>query len=414
MPPATPFTRRRNVLPRPGASDPLSATQRGAAITYFARVLTRGMKGGTSRVSDIAALSARDDVVVYLNGAYVPGSAARVGVMTHAISYGTGVFEGIRGYWSPEQQEVFIFRMREHFERMHQSARIMCIDLPHSVDELVEIAVELVRRNHYRENVYIRPFAYKSDEIIGVRLHDLEDHFTMYCLPMGDYISTAGLRCGVSSWRRVDDNMIPARAKVSGAYVNSALAKTDAQRNGFDEAIMLSSEGHVSEGSAENIFVLTGDELVTPPPSENILDGITRRTIMRLAHDKLGKTVRERVIDRTELYVAQEIFLTGTGAQIAPVIEVDHRPVGTGKIGPVAGTLQHLYADVVRGRHPEYGEWLQPCYAGAPATEALATHPAVTRHAGNGKGHNGHNGHNKNGHSSSGHTRAASAAPQSR
>ena len=365
------------------------------------------MKGGTSRVSDIAALSARDDVVVYLNGAFVPGSAARVGIMTHAISYGTGVFEGIRGYWNPEQEEVFIFRAREHFERMHQSCRIMCMDLPYAVDDLVEIAVELVRRNHYRENVYLRPFAYKSDEIIGVRLHDLHDHFTMYCVPQGDYVPTTGLRCGVSSWRRVDDNMIPARAKISGAYVNSALAKTEAQRNGFDEAIMLSSEGHVSEGSAENIFLLIGGELFTPPPSENILDGITRRTIMRLAKDELGMPVRERVIDRTELYVAQEILLTGTGAQIAPVIAVDHRPVGAGKIGPVAGKLQRLYADVVRGRHPEYGEWLRPYYASAHAETALAPHPATNGHAGN--GHDGHNGHSKNGH-----TRAPRAATKSR
>lgn len=357
-------------------------------------------------MADNAALSQRQDVVVFLNGEYLPGSAARVGIMTHALSYGTGVFEGIRGYWNDELGDVFIFRAREHFERMVQSCRIMRINLPYTVDELVEIAVQLVRRNGYRENVYLRPFAYKSDEIIGVRLHDLTDHFTMYCVPMGDYVNTNGMRCGVSSWRRVDDNMIPARAKVSGAYVNSALAKTEAQQNGFDEAIMLSSEGHVSEGSAENLFALIGNDLVTPPPSENILVGITRDTVIKLAQFELEQVVRERVIDRTELYVAQEVILVGTGAQIAPVVEIDHRPVGTGAIGPFGAKLQRLYGDVVRGRRPEYRHWLLSCYARdgqASATTQPADRPASqpVSHA-----HNGHNGHHKDG-GASGRTRTS-------
>ena len=349
-------------------------------------------------MADNVALSQRQDVVVFLNGEYLPGSAARVGVMTHAISYGTGVFEGIRGYWNEDLADVFIFRAREHFERMHQSCRIMNIALPYTVDELVTIAVELVRRNNYRENVYLRPFAYKADEIIGVRLNDLTDHFTMYCVPMGDYVSTAGLRCGVSSWRRVDDNMIPARAKVSGAYVNSALAKTEALQNGFDEAIMLSSEGHVSEGSAENLFAMIGNDLVTPPPSENILLGVTRDTVIKLAHQEFEQVVRERVIDRTELYIAQEVFLTGTGAQIAPVVEIDHRPVGTGSVGPFGGKLQRLYADIVRGRRPEYAHWLQSCYRQTPADPKTPARPLV--HAA-GDGHPTQNGHSKNGHTAS-------------
>jgi branched-chain amino acid aminotransferase len=313
-------------------------------------------------------LSQQDDTIVYLNGQYIPASQAKIGVMSHAVSYGTGVFEGIRGYWNPDANggagETYIFRLREHFERMHRSARIMNITLPHTVDELCAIAVELVRRNGLRENCYIRPFAYKADEMIGVRLHDLHDHFTMYSVPMGDYVATDGLRCGVSSWRRVDDNMIPARAKISGAYVNSAFAKTEAVKNGFDEAIMLTSEGHVSEGSAENIFLLVNNELITPPPSENILLGVTRETIIELARRELDRITRERVIDRTELYVADEIFLTGTGAQIAPVIEVDHRLVGTGTIGPIARQIQGVYHDVVRGKRPEYNAWLTPVFGG--------------------------------------------------
>jgi len=312
-------------------------------------------------------------MTVFLNGEFIPADQARVGVMTHALSYGTGCFEGIRGYWNAEAEELYLFRLREHYERLHDSCRITGITLRYSVDELIEITADLARRNGLRENCYIRPFAYTSDEIIGVRLNELTYHFTMYTMPMGDYISTTGLRCGVSSWRRVDDNMIPARAKIAGAYVNSAFAKTEALQNGFDEAIMLTADGHVSEGSAENIFLRFGDELVTPPPSENILLGVTRDTIMRLAQRELGRVVRERVVDRTELYIADEVFLTGTGAQLAPVVEIDHRPVGNGAIGQMTAELVRLYHEIVRGKHADYRDWLTPAYA---SSHAHATHTA--------------------------------------
>ena len=336
-------------------------------------------------VTNTAALSQRSDMVLFLNGEFIPADQGRVGLMTHALSYGTGCFEGIRAYWNEEAQENYIFRAREHFERLHRSCRITNIQLPYSVDELVEISAELVRRNGFRENCYIRPFAYKADEIIGVKLHSLQDHFTMYAVPMGDYVSTAGLRCGVSSWRRVDDNMIPARAKISGAYVNSAFAKTEALTNGFDEAIMLTSEGHVSEGSAENIFLVFGNELVTPPTTENILPGITRDTVIQIARRELDRITRERVIDRTELYVADEILLTGTGAQIAPVVEVDHRKLGNGQVGPVSRDLQRLYAEVVSGRRSEYMDWCTPVFGGAHTlTTATAAGGAQNGHSANG------------------------------
>lgn len=327
-------------------------------------------------------------MVVFLNGEFIPADQARVGVMTHALSYGTGCFEGIRAYWNEQAQENYIFRTREHFERMHRSCRITNIALPYTVDQLIEIAVELVRRNGFRENCYLRPFAYKADEIIGVKLHDLQDHFTMYAVPMGDYVSTAGLRCGVSSWRRVDDNMIPARAKISGAYVNSAFAKTEALNNGFDEAIMLTSEGHVSEGSAENIFLMLSNELVTPPGTENILPGITRDTLIQLARRELDRITRERVVDRTELYVADEIFLTGTGAQLAPVVEVDHRKVGDGRVGSVTLELQKLYGEVVRGQRAEYMDWCTPVFGAAKkATTTPVAASGHTSHNGNGNAH---------------------------
>jgi branched-chain amino acid aminotransferase len=350
-------------------------------------------------VSNTAALSQRSDMVVFLNGEFIPADQARVGVMTHALSYGTGCFEGIRGYWNENEQETYIFRAREHFERLHRSCRIMNIDLPYSVEYLVEISAELVRRNRLRENCYLRPFAYKSDEIIGVRLHDLHDHFSLFAVPMGDYVSTTGLRAGVSSWRRVDDNMIPARAKISGSYVNSALAKTEALKNGFDEAIMLTAEGHVSEGSAENIFLVIGNQLVTPPETENILPGITRDTIIELARHYMGRATKERVIDRTELYCAEEIVLTGTGAQIAPVIEVDHRPIGNGRVGPITTEIQQLYLRVVRGEEPDFKHWCTPCFGSAPRYAMVGT-PAETKVIGS---HNGHNSHNN------GHTKVAAS-----
>jgi branched-chain amino acid aminotransferase len=337
-------------------------------------------------------------MVVYMNGAFVPANEARVGVMSHALSYGTGCFEGIRGYWNDQTQELYIFRLREHYERLHRSCRIVNIELPYTVDELIAITVDLVRRNNLRENCYIRPFAYKADEIIGVRLNNLEDAFLVYAVPMGDYVATTGLRCGVSSWRRVDDNMIPARAKISGAYMNSAFAKTEALMNGFDEAVMLTSEGHVSEGSAENIFMLINGELVTPSASENILLGITRDTVMQLARRELDRITRERQIDRTELYIADEIFLTGTGAQLAPVIEVDHRPVGTGKVGPLTETFQRTYYEVVRGMRPEYLDWLTPVYAksGTVARGKVAS--------------NGHNSHSNHTSPANGHAKPRSAS----
>lgn len=347
-------------------------------------------------------------MVVFLNGEFVPGEKARIGVLTHGFSYGTGCFEGIRGYWNPEQEEVYLFRARAHYERLHASCRILNIALPYSVDELIEINRELARRNGFRENCYFRPYAYKADEIIGVRLHDLRDDFVMIGQTMGMYVRTDGLRCTVSSWRRVDDNAIPARAKVAGAYVNSALAKTDAQRSGFDEAIMLTAEGHVSEGSAKNIFLVKGRELITPPPSENILLGVTRDTVMQLAERELGLHTHQRIIDRTELYTMDEIFLTGTACEIAPVVEVDHRPVGSGKVGTFSTQIQRLYADVVRGKRPEYSEWNTPVYGEAVALRHAHTGAAALVAGANGK--NGANGHASNGYSASkagstGHTR---------
>ncbi len=307
-----------------------------------------------------------DAKVIFKNGEFIPAEQAVIHVRTHAFSYGTGCFEGIRGYWNGEDQQLYLFRLREHYVRFLQSCKILQISLPYTVEQLVDISLELIKRNGQRQDVYIRPTAYKSDQIVGVRLHDLEDHLIITSEPFGDYIDLNGLHCGVSSWRRIDDNAIPARAKINGSYVNSAFAKSEAMLNGFDEAIMLTHEGNVSEGSAENIFLLINNEFVTPASTENILLGITRDTIIELARREFGRITRERQIDRTELYIADEILLCGTGAQIAPVIKVDHRPVGDGTIGPISKALQQLYFDVVRGHIPDYlTQWCTPVYTTA-------------------------------------------------
>jgi branched-chain amino acid aminotransferase len=300
---------------------------------------------------------------VYFNGEFKQYKDVHLGLMTHALHYGTGCFEGIRAYWNENQQQLFCLLMEPHFKRLHNSAKILRIELPHTVEQMVEATLEIMRRNAYREDVYIRPLAFKSSEEIGVRLHGLQDSFAIYTAPFGNYVDVdAGIRCMVSSWRRVDDNAAPARAKVTGIYINSALAKTEANENGFDEAIVLTQEGHVSEGSAENLFIVRDGVVITPSASDNILEGVTRNVMMQLAREDLGLTVVERSIDRSELYVADEVFLCGTGAQVSPVIEVDHRQIGDGKPGVVTQGLQRLYFDTVKGRVEERLDWLHPVY----------------------------------------------------
>ena len=296
---------------------------------------------------------------VYFQKRIIPLEEARLPVMTHAFLYGTAVFEGIRGNWAEDRDEVLLFRPREHFERIRMSAQIMKIGLDHTVPELVDICTQVVARSGLREDVYIRPIAYKSGEVIGPRLNDVADDYLMFVLPFGNYLDVdAGIRCQTSTWRRVPDTSIPARAKVNGLYVNSALAKTEAVENGYDEAIMLNDDGHVSEGSGENVVIIRHGQLITPEVSDNVLEGITLASVLQLAKDELGLEVVERTIDRTELYVADECFLTGTAAHLSPVVEVDRRQVGSGGIGPITKKLQGLFFDVIRGRNAKYADWV--------------------------------------------------------
>ncbi len=300
---------------------------------------------------------------VFFEGEFARYHDVHIGLMTHALHYGTGCFEGIRAYWNGERGQLFLLQGPEHFQRLHRSARILRMELLYDTSELMDITVELLRRNEYRTDAYVRPLLFKSVEQIGVSLQGLAESFLIYTAPMGNYVEVEhGIRCAVSSWRRLSDCAVPARAKVTGSYINSALAKSEALENGFDEAIVLTESGHVSEGSAENVFMLKDGVFVTPPVTDDILEGVTRKLVMGLIREELQLPVVERSIDRSELYTCDELLLCGTGAQVSPVIEVDRRPVGEGRVGEFTQELQQLYFSAVRGDSPKYADWSRPVY----------------------------------------------------
>jgi len=298
----------------------------------------------------------------FFHNQFVPLAEAKINVMTHALHYGTAIFEGIRGNWNSEQEQIYIFRLKEHYQRLENGCRLLRINLSHPVEELCQITVELVRKCGFKEDIYIRPLAYKSSEALGVRLHDLDDDFLVFAIPWGRYLDMDACRCCISSWRRPADNVIPPQAKITGLYVNNAFTKTEAMDNGFDEGIMLSPDGYVSEGSGENIFLVINGRLVTPPTYNSILVGITRDTIIALAKNEMGIETMERPVDPAELYTADECFLTGTAAHITPIAEIDHRKIGDGRVGEIAGTLQKLYFAVIKGNNPKYLDWCTPVY----------------------------------------------------
>jgi branched-chain amino acid aminotransferase len=305
------------------------------------------------------------NLIVYFENQFMPLRDARISILTHALHYGTGVFEGIRGYWDETQQELFILRPLEHYARWKRNCGILRIEIPLTAEALCGITRQLIQQNRFRTDIYLRPLAYKSAARVGIAPDD-QDALAIVAIPFGEYLpSDKGLHAGVVSWRRVEDTAIPARGKICGAYVNSALASDEARRNGFDEAILLNESGHVAEGASCNLFMVRQGKLITPPPSENILEGITRDAVMELAHRELNLEVVERPIDRTELYQCDEVFLTGTAVGIGPVTRVDHRPVGQGAIGTITGELHRIYFQAVRGHLSAYRNWLLPAYHGA-------------------------------------------------
>jgi len=301
--------------------------------------------------------------MAYFEGKFVPIEDANLNVMTHAFNYGSAVFEGIRGNWNPAHEELYLFKVREHIDRLVQSARILRMNGTYDADEISNLVVELARRCDYKEDMYIRPMVYKSGLDIGPAIHSVEDKLLIYVRPLGDYLDpNAGATVMTSSWRRVDDTSIPARAKVSGLYVNNGLATSEAKQNGMTEAIMLNQDGHVSEGAGENLVMIRNGVLISPPQSDNILEGITLDTALFLASEKLNLPVERRTIDRSELYIADELFMTGTAAHVTPVTEVDRVPVGDGQPGVVSRKLQKLFFDAITGELTEYESWLIPVY----------------------------------------------------
>jgi branched-chain amino acid aminotransferase len=337
-------------------SSPAGAAPASSAATQAAP--TADPHAANQPAAQPAAARDLETVICYFEGNFVPMRDAKVGIMTHAFMYGTATFEGIRAYWNADQGKLYALKIREHVERIRQSCRILLMENVPSVDELTGLIVETVRRNQYREDVYIRPSFYKSTKAIGVRLHHLENELYIIAVPFGNYVDTeAGIRVMTSTWRRNADEALPARGKIVGGYVNMAFQKSEAELNGYDEAVVLTADGHVNEASAANLFIVRDGVALTPPVNDDLLEGVTRKAMLELlANERIPIEVRS--LDRSELYVCDEMFLCGTGVQISPVIEIDHRPVGSGEIGPVARLMRDRYFDAVRGHLPEYQHWL--------------------------------------------------------
>jgi len=305
-----------------------------------------------------------EELTVFCRGEFVPFDKATVSVSNSGFMYGLGVFSGIRAHLNQSTGKLYIFRPKAHFDRLQLGAKLFryaryleSFDYP----KFLGVLKELIRRNNIREDVYIRAAIFTDENRVTPKF-TYKDSFTVFLYPLGDYVPTGGMRCMISSWVRMEDNAIPSRPKAHGGYVNTAFAKTEALLNGFDEAIFLNSRGHVIEGSAENLFVVMNGKIITPPVSDNILEGITRDTIMTVARDN-GIEVIERAIARTELYRADEVFLTGTGAKVSPVVEIDRYPVADGAVGPISKKLQELYFEIVKGNVPQYQHWLADAYA---------------------------------------------------
>jgi len=311
------------------------------------------------RMKETAALGAEipETGWAYQDGVFKRLADAHVSLATHALNYGTGVFEGIRAYWNASHEQLYVFRLGEHFDRMRGNCRLLRIELPGDSAMLSDVTLELLRKNGFRTDVYIRPLAYKAARSIKVALHDLRSGFGMFAFPIGAYLPTSGLAARTATWRRTADDAIPARGKLTGAYINTALAVDEAHDANADESIFLTRDGHVSEGGSANLFMVRGGELITPSVTDDILEGITRDTVITIAREELGLTVTERAIDRTELFIADEVFFCGTGAQVAPCVKVDGRAVGDGTIGPVARRIGDVYFAIARGDDQRHAEW---------------------------------------------------------
>jgi branched-chain amino acid aminotransferase len=302
------------------------------------------------------------DSIVYFNGQFRPEREATISIRSRALNYGLGCFAGIRAYRSHDGAQMNVFRLDRHVRRLELSANILGLRLPGTRDELAACVVDLLRRNDVRSDAYVRPILFADSNELSPVLDPDKTGVAIYCMPLGRYLSSGAIDVCVSSWRRVRETALPARAKPTAAYLNSALARREATERGFDEAILLTEEGHVSEGSTEHVFIVREGVLFSPPSTADNLDGITRASIVTLAQNDLGLGFVERHIGRTELYVADEIFLCGTGAEITAVRSVDGRRIGEGSPGPITRKVAARFEDVIRGRAPERRDWLTPVW----------------------------------------------------
>jgi branched-chain amino acid aminotransferase len=317
----------------------------------------------TDTLHTAATKTTTEDSIAYFDGRFIPLRDATVNIATHALHYGTGCFEGIRGYWDDAIEELYVLKLPEHVDRFFRSCNVLRIQPPFSRAEMEELVLQLVRENGFASDVYIRPIAFKSAQTIKLTLSSLEDSFGIFAFPFGHYAHReGGLQVCTSPWRRIDDAAIPTRAKVTGSYVNASLASDDAVRAGYDEALMLNQNGCLSEASSANVFLVRGGSLVTPTAADNILEGITRDCVMTLAKQRLDLSVEVRPVGRSEAYIADEVFLSGTGVQIEPVVSIDGVAIGDGLPGPVTTRLQALYAAAVRDREPAYSSWCTAVY----------------------------------------------------
>ena len=296
---------------------------------------------------------------VWFDGGLVPSDEAKISVKTHALHYGTAVFEGIRGY--ARDEELYVFRLREHCERLITSGRMIHLEIGPSAAEISSGILQMLRKNKSRKSVYIRPVVFVGEGGINLDFRNHQKHIAVFAFPFDSYFERSGLRVCVSSWRRISQSSMLPRSKAAANYLNSCVGTIDAKLAGYDEAIFLDDEGRVSEGAGENIFIVVDGALVTPPAYTGILEGITRETVMTIAKER-GIELDERPIDRTELYTAEEVFVTGTAAEIEAVLEIDGRKVGEGKPGVLTRKLKGAYSEIVTGRSSKHRAWLTPVY----------------------------------------------------
>jgi branched-chain amino acid aminotransferase len=302
-------------------------------------------------------------MIGFFKNKFVDESEMLLPIRSKAIQYGLGTFEGIRAYWNDEEEQLYIFRAADHFQRLHESCKIFRLKPEYTVEKLVELCVELLKKNHLKSNTYIRPLFYHNSVKMAPVFEDGDTEFSMYCNPLEAYIDTSkGIDVCISSWQRVPDNAIPSRAKPTGLYLNSALVRDEAYKNGYQEGIFLTTSGKISEGSGEHLFMIKDGVVFSPPSTEDNLDGITRKTIITLIENETNYPVVERSIARSELYTCDELFFVGTGAEVTSIKSVDRRDVGTGEFGVITKELQTIYFNAVKGKNKKYSDWLTPVY----------------------------------------------------